>query len=212
MNRFPMNKPSHRMSPIRLLALLWIVYAFTGCTVHRLEMGPTIDFQAITIQEGTMGVAQVLDQLGPPGKISALPNGFVFLYEYFAPRERMVGGRIPIEELEEYNPFKMDVGRGQARRQTLLLIFDHAGMLLQQHHREDQEALGRGVRLSFIASYGDLIDTGYLDQAGPNQWGLSLLEPLKKGLNRQQDLESGRSGVEQIGTPSKVGQRALEFN
>jgi hypothetical protein len=176
-------------------------------------MGPELENPSALILSTDTHFGQVLNQMGPPHKISALPAGFVFLYEYFAPSERLVGGKIPIEEFEKYNPFKMDVGRGLARRQTLLFFFNQEGRLLQRHQVKEKEALGKGLRLSFLTSYGNLIDTSYIGHGtGPNQWGVSLLKPLKKALNRQQDLDTGLSGVEQIGTPAKMGQRSLEFN
>jgi len=209
-----MKKHLNRGTALLIAGLLWSLWAMAGCTVHQLEIGPTLDHQSAVMEDGNMDLTRVLNQLGPPVRVSALPNGFVFLYEFYAPEMRGVGGKIPIKEFESYDPFRLDVGWGSARRQVVLLFFDRNRLLIPvPHHYQDKGEIGKGARLSFLIKFGDLIESDYDDdRAGLHQWGMSLLQPLDRALNRQQDMESGFSGVELIDTPTSVGQHTLEFD
>ena len=72
--------------------------------------------------------------------------------------------------------------------------------------------MGRGLSLQFIVKVAPIVDTKYLEKPYPqHNWGFSLLQPLSMGLNRKQSLDSGNHGLEQRGTPTDVGQHALEF-
>ena len=172
-----------------------------------------LDTADLAVDSGNTHFGAVLDQLGPPHKISALPNGFVFLYEYYAPKGWQVGGRLPTQEADALKTFRLDFGAGAARRQTLVLLFDDTGMLTQkQRLQEEGEDVGAGAKVSVLSGSGNLIDTASVDSTGgPNHWGASLLMPMGKSLNREQDLETGQSGVEQVRTTTKVGQHTLEL-
>lgn len=209
-----MKKRLSRLAALLIAGLLWSLWALAGCTVHRLEIGPTLEHQWAVMEDGHMNLTRILDQLGPPAKVSSLPNGFVFLYEFYAPEMMGVGGRIPIKQFENFDPFRLDIGGGSAQRQVVLLFFDENGLLVPNpHYHQDKMGIGSGARLSFLFKFGDLIEFDYDDErAGLNQWGMSLLQPLQKALNRQQDMESGFSGVELIDTPTSVGQNTLGFD
>ncbi len=50
-------------------------------------------------------------------------------------------------------------------------------------------------------------------EENPNSldWGISLLKPLPEILNIPNNLKTGNTGVEQLGTPKSVGQHTLEM-
>jgi len=173
-----------------------------------------LDPPDIATNAESIHVGEILDQLGPPHKISALPGGFVFLYEYYAPQGWQAGGRLPVQEAEFFKWVRADLGAGFARRQVLVLLFDDTGMLTQKKRlQEEREDIGVGAKLSLLSGSGNPIDTIDADMTGgPNQWGASLLMPLGKALNRGQNLETGQSGVEQVGTTTNVGQHTLELD
>lgn len=196
--------------------ILWcvVVWAAAGCTIQQLTMGSMLEPADIALDAESIHFSKVLEQLGPPHKMSDLPGGFVFLYEYYAPQGWQAGGRLPFQEADFLSWLRADLGAGFARRQALVLLFDDTGMLTQkQHLRDEREDSGAGVKLSFLLGSGNLIDTVDVDRTvGPHQWGASLLMPLDKALNRAQNLETGQCGVEQFGTSTKVGQHTLEFD
>ena len=215
LNGFPMkkNRPD-RLSPLRNLILCCVVtWAAAGCTVQQLAMGPMLDPADVAMDAQSVHFGELLNQLGPPHKISALPGGFVFLYEYYAPRGLQAGGRLPVQEADFLQWVRVDLGAGAARRQTLVLLFDDTGrLILQKRLQDEEEDRGAGASLSFLLKSGTMSDTVDIGSAAdPNQWGASLLMPLGKALNREQNLGTGQSGVEQVGTTTKVGQQALEL-
>jgi biotin-(acetyl-CoA carboxylase) ligase len=93
-----------------------------------------------------------------------------------------------------------------------LLVFDEQGILRNHKSHQGKEHLGLGAGINLLLSKKNLIDTSYLEKsAAVDQWGASLLKPIDKVLNLHYSLETGTNGVEQIGTPTTVGQHSLEF-
>ncbi len=50
-------------------------------------------------------------------------------------------------------------------------------------------------------------------EENPNSldWGISLLKPFPEISNIPNNLKTGNTGVEQLGTPKSVGQHTLEM-
>ncbi|UCH46610.1 MAG: hypothetical protein JSU95_10825 [Betaproteobacteria bacterium] len=152
---------------------------------------------------------QVLDTLGPPTRISALPDGFAFEYESFRIDERQLGLSPNVKFLRW---FKLAYGTARVARETYTLVFDSNGLVKAfGNAREDQDA-GKGLAFQFIVTVTQVVDTRYLDEwPGQHAWGVSMLQPLPVALNREQSLDSGEHGIEQRGTPTSSGQRTLEW-
>ncbi len=196
------------LSGLFLVAMISILFA--GCTVLRKEIDVPIDHAEISLKEGETHYRTVLQQLGPPAELSALPKGQAFLYEHIIAKEKQIG--IGFGNLDVLSWFKFSSGKGKADRQAFLLIFDEEGLLRQKSFRGYDEKMGSGISLQIFFAVDALVDSSYLDDSvGPNQWGSSLLMPLPQALNIRQSLDTGTEGLEQGGTPAAVGQHTLEL-
>ena len=161
---------------------------------------------------GETNYSQVLNQLGPPSKVSALGNGLAFLYEHTRAAENQLGINLEIQPVPWLRWFKLTTARGKAKRQAFLLVFDEQGILQNQRFYEWDENLGGGSSVQFFIAVSSLVDTTqFKDAIGPHQWGSSLLRPLPQTLNARQSLDLGTGGFELQATPTKVGQHTLEM-
>jgi hypothetical protein len=200
------TKPLH----VSLVAtLILISLAGAGCTTIGKQIGEPILIGQVQLQEGVTNVFQVIDVLGPPHHMSALPGGSVMVYEYINAVERQFGVNMDFLGLEW---FKTSFGRAKAKRQVLLLLFDDDGFLRAQDYRDWTEDLGNGFGFQLFFVAVPTVDTRHLN-AKPEQlsWGRAALEPLPVTLNTGQSLMSGSHGIEMRGTPDSVGQRSLEM-
>jgi hypothetical protein len=195
---------------VSLVAMLFlIVLSGTACTTIGKQIGEPIAVDRVQLLEGSTSVFQVVDTLGPPHHISALPGGSVMVYEYIDATERQFGLNLDFLGLDW---FKMSFGRAKAKRQVLLLLFDDDGLLRAQDYRDWTEDLGNGFGFQLFFVAVPTVDTRHLN-AKPEQlsWGRAALEPLPVTLNTGQSLMSGSNGMEMRGTPDSVGQRTLEM-
>lgn len=209
-------KSLHDRRSAALSLVLWcaVALAAAGCTIQQVTLGAALDPPDVDTVTNGARYGEILAILGPPHKMSALPEGFVFLYEYYAPQGFQAGGRLPGQDTDFLRWLRADLGVGFARRQTVVLIFDDAGRLTRNHRLQDEtEDGGAAASLSILTGavqLADPVDVG--DADGCHQWGASLLQPLGKALNRAQNLDTGQNGVQQIGTTTKVGQQTLAFD
>jgi hypothetical protein len=180
-----------------------------SCTTLSKEMGDPIDLGGIRLKKGETDYGSVLHELGAPAKISALPVGFVFLYESISVKEKQLGLNF---DRPVWRWLKISLAKSKVKRRALLVIFDDAGVLRSQQSLEREEDLGMGVDIQFIMRVASLVDTSHLEEKrGPNQWGFELLRPLPETLNRGQSLDTGATGLEQTGMPTGAGQNTLEL-
>jgi hypothetical protein len=206
------NESRQWLSVLPILAL--VLFLFAGCSVLKKEIGVAVDPAEIGFLEGETHYRAILDQLGPPAKVSALPEGLAFLYEYARTDEKQIA--IGLGELVVINEilglFKLSGGRGIADRQAFLLTFDDKGILKSQRFNEYRENLGTGGAIQIFLTVAPLIDSSFLeDEIGPPEWGKTLLRPLPETLNVRQSLDTGDHGLEQEGTTTAVGQHTLEL-
>ena len=192
---------------LRLAALGFVLAIGTsGCADLHFTRGPFLSFEPSALTPGESRTRDVLSALGPPDKLSRIGDGFAFLYERFDARERQLSISVP-----RVDGLKLVLGRGTARRQTLLLEFDAEGTLLARRIEDRSGRIGSGGALQFVVVVAPLVDVSPLtDRAPQHRWGAGLLRPLLHGLNRGQDLDSGTGGLEQLATPKRAGQRTLE--
>jgi hypothetical protein len=164
---------------------------------------PTAD-----LEEGVTRVSDVVDLLGPPARMSALPDGLAMLYEYIDASERQLGINL---ELIGLDWFKLAFGRGAADRQALLLVFDQDGTLRAREYKAWHENIGRGLGFQIFFVAMPTVDSKHLWES-PEQftWGRQALDPLTVALNVGSSVTSGSHGIEMRGTPDSVGQRTLE--
>jgi len=181
----------------------------SGCSVIRQDVG-----QPLVVDTGALATLsdyhQVLRRLGPPHKVSVTDHGMVFLYEEVDLTERQIGINLTTKDIAL---FKAVVGREFADRRTLLIIFDAAGRTQSHHYREWSDIAGQGAALQFTFVVAGVADEGDLnDSPAAHDWGFGLLEAsLPRALNRQSSLDTGHAGAELKGTPTNIGQHALEL-
>lgn len=193
----------------QLLVLLFGV-VLSGCTVVRndYEFPSAQTGKAV---EGKTHYSKVLDEFGPPLKLSALDNGMVFLYESASTVEDQLGVSISISNL---NFLKFVFGGGKANQEVALFSFDSEGILRSTSIDSWSRSLGSSASLQFILALLPVTDTGGIGDSPPAlDWGAGLLQPdVAIALNHHNSLDTGLSGVEQQGTPRSAGQRALELH
>ena len=104
-----------------LSILLLLVCIFQGCTVIHKQIDSPLQFDEKYINRDQTYISTVLENLGPPAKMSALGNGVVFLYEYTLITERQLGITVRYRLL---SLIKFSHAKTKADRQNLLLLFD----------------------------------------------------------------------------------------
>lgn len=194
----------------RKISLLLMAVLCSSCTVLHKEVGRPLDMESIHYDVGRTHYHAVLDALGPPARMTALPSGFAFLYESLSIRERQLGISSQYEWLQL---IKLSLADSDLRRNCLLLHFNSEGLLVSQSSINTLERLGMGGSIQPILSLQQIVDTAeYEDDAYVAMgWGASLLSPLPQTINMNQSLNSGSAGLEQSGTTSKIGQHTLEM-
>ena len=194
---------ARRPAALRAFAALAVVLTATGCADLRFRRGPFLELSE-PFEPGATRTRDALERFGPPDKLSRAGTGFVFLYERFDARELQIG-----VTLAEW--FKLVVGRGTARRQALMLEFDADGRLVAHQLDDRKGRIGSGGSLQLLVTVAPLVDVSDLTARAPqHRWGAGLLRPLPQTLNRGQDLDAGRHGLERRATPRRAGQRTLE--
>jgi hypothetical protein len=198
-------------SGIRIaMALLFGSTLFlSGCSIFHTEIGKPLKKPAVPLVQGKTSVRAVVKELGPPHLVSALSNGFVFLYEYHQIREFQWGVSLKALKLPYFKIVKADSRLSESVR---ILTFDDRGILRAEGSAVWNEKLSAGAALQWIVSAISLTDTTpFLQSSGSISWGRRLLEPLPKVLNSRQNLTDGSHGVEIISSPDFVGQSTLEM-
>ena len=191
------------------MAAVGIGMLLQACTVIHQEVGQALHVDHSSLSEATH-YSEVLDLLGPPHKISRTSSGMVFAYEEVDLTERQLGVNLTIKDV---TLLKVVVAREYADRQALMIVFDEGGDLKSYGHDEWSDIVAEGGAFQFIFVIASVADEGTLnDSPIVHDWGMGLLEANHShSLNRQSNLDTGQSGIEQIGTPTAVGQRTLEL-
>ena len=191
-------------------ALSVLIIVLAGCSSLRKTIDPGIRLEQCTFEAESAHYHEVLDELGPPARLSAVSGGFVFIYEALVLDEKQiaVGGQTDWLQL-----LKMSFAGTDLNRKSYLLRFDSDGTLVAAGILQSKEDLGTGGALQAVFSIKQIVDTSaYEDDAFDSiNWGVSLLDPLPSTLNFDQSLTSGRAGLEQSGTTTRIGQHTLEM-
>ena len=194
-------------------AVLTSLLLLQGCLQIHREFGQDVYSQAAELiqSEQEIDVARVLEVLGPPQKLSALPQGYAFLYQFSVVDEQQIGLS---SDLPVLRWLKFSMAAANARIKTTVFRFDDHDQLIAASSAITHSDLGDEKSIMFALAMSALVDSddlGY-DRWGSNLWGASLLQSTAKTLFVQSDLDSGNIGFEQRGTPTRVGQRTLELH
>jgi hypothetical protein len=194
----------------RAASILLGCFVLTGCSSLHKEVQSGVILDQVSYEARSVHYHQVLDDMGPPARLTASPGGFAFIYEDLIIDELQlgIGGRNNFWEW-----LKLSMAGTTLERRSLLLQFDPDGALKSAGLLESEEDLGKGGAMQLILQVKQIVDTSeYEDDAiDAARWGVKLLEPLPIALNTPQNLNTGASGLEQSGTTTKVGQHTLEM-
>lgn len=193
----------------RLCCLLVAAVLLAGCTQWRYRLGDQLAQLEQAPPTGTP-LAEVLETLGPPLRISASPTGYVLAWERWHVRENSLGfslGALGADFLS------VDWGSLRADGEYLLLAFDRERRLASASSSQWDNHRGGGQAVQPLFSFVDVVDAEELvERLSTHRWGASLLQELPEGLNRESSPDTGQGGLEQRGTPPGVGQRTLEMD
>jgi hypothetical protein len=182
----------------------------SGCAVLQQDLGKPLPLDEMDKVEAGSHFAEVLDEFGPPTKMSSLPDGMVFQYEYIRLKERQYGLIFP-GEIGKW--IKAVFGSADADIEVALFIFDQDGVLRGSDAEAWRADAGAGFSVTLIFSAGSLTDTQNYEQSASRalEWGAALTQPPLNTLNARQDLETGANGVQLTATATRVGQHSLEL-
>ncbi len=195
-----------RLFPAALLACL----ALYGCSQWHYELGTPVTASQTpdTAESPTLGA--VLAVLGPPLRISATPDGYVLAWEHWRIRESAIG--VSLGPLIGTDFLSIDWGDARMEGEFILAVFDRDHRLTASAFSTWDSDAGGGTALQpFIGL--SLVDVDDLvDQLPHHRWGGTYLDRLPKALNAPYRPDNGRAGIQQRGTPARIGQQTLELD
>lgn len=193
------------LRPALLLAAALVF--LPACSHLTTRIGTPIASEPEGLEGATLD--RVLGELGAPSRLSAAPSGgFFLLYESIVAEEHQIGLSIPVSWLRY---FKIAFGSGRAERRQLVVRVSGRGVVESLGGEATDQDLGGGTGIQLLVSVVPTVDIRDLrEPAFQHAWGRGLLARVPEGLNRGPSLETGASGLEQRGTPTRAGQHTLE--
>jgi len=198
------------LAPAKALLGLALAAAASACTAlpfsagftdEGSEFGDALPAAAEDLIAGQASDADVLDALGPPAAVTALPHGYAFLYESGRLSSKSVGGSV----------YSLRAGYSWSDAQFAIgaFVFDAEGTLVGRAVERSEDGTGSGFAIGTQKSKAaeQLL---YTLPAAQHYWGRQMLRPIPRTLNQASNPDSGESGLERRGTTTKVGQRSLE--
>lgn len=190
-------------------AWLCLVLILQGCSQWYYTLGKPLSAADAPDPMQQPRVSDVLATLGPPQRMSATSSGYVMAWEYWDIREQSLGISLGAAGADFLS---IDWASAQARGTFLLATFTSEHRLLGSAIAEwDSDAGGgRGIQPLFgIVSVVDVDDL--LRDMPQHLWGATSLGRPPHTLNSASDPDSGQAGLEQRGTPRRIGQNSLDF-
>ncbi len=182
----------------------------SACAHLEHDIGETLAVESLSNLASGSHYGKVLDLYGPPTKMSALPDGMVFLYEHVKLTERQYGLILP-GEIGKW--IKAVYASADADVEVMLLVFDEQGKLRGADAQAWSADAGAGMSMTLIFSAGSFTDTEEYETSAARSldWGKALTMPLLKTLNAEQNLENGANGVQLTTNSKNIGQHTLEL-
>jgi hypothetical protein len=196
----------------RATARVWLgcllALSLAGCTQSVYRMGGELP-PAFAVQPGTP-LSSVLGELGPPLRVSSTPQGWVMAWEHWRVAEASLGLSLGLVGADLLS---LDWGDARVRGDFLLLGFDRQHRLTDSARVAWDNDVGDGSAVLPLIGGVPVVSVADLLLPLPyHAWGGASLLPLPTALNNAQRPDMGTTGIEQRGTPSALGQRALELN
>ena len=190
--------------------LLLVLFA-CGCTLGRKKVGQGMAFPAEPYKVGVTHRDEVLDELGPPLKMTVLPEGYAFMYESLDTQELQLGFSLPVPVISW---FKLVIAQADYEHQVMVYQFDRRHRLIASAGDDTHFDLGNTMAVQPIFTVQMLFDTSEVENEVVDfvEWPAFCLLPLPQTLNRNSSLNGGVAGIEQRGTAPAVGQRTLEMH
>ena len=193
---------------MRYSALLLGLIMLAGCTQWRYDLGTPLSAEQLPAASAGLNLGNVLQQLGPPHRVSATADGYVLAWESWKIREDTIGlslGALGADLLS------VDWGKARVSSDFLLAFFDRQHRLTGSAFTQWQGDAGGGRAVQPMLGLVSLVDVDDLvDYLPQHRWGASLLQPLPKAANRDSRPDTGQNGIQRRGTPAGVGQQSLE--
>ena len=190
------------------LLILGLPAVLAGCSSFRTELGQALPSHPAYAARQTR-VETVLHDLGPPDRISALGDGFAFLYDHSTVSEFQFGLSLNLPIIRY---LKFVKAKNHLDQEVLLLTFDDRGVLLGMGSDSWKENLGGGTALQLLVAVTSLTDVSALRRpADAHSWGRALLQRPPVVLNLAQSLRTGANGLQQRAAPVYAGQQTLEM-
>ncbi|MCK4565466.1 MAG: hypothetical protein KAU94_12425 [Verrucomicrobia bacterium] len=179
--------------------------------MNRKKLNQNLAFPKQPYADGITHSDDVLDELGPPLEISALPHGYVFMYESLDVLEFQLGFSLPIPVI---NWFKFVVAQADYDHHVQIYQFDDEHRLIASGGEDTHFDLGNSTAVQPILTVEAMFDTSSVENEVVSfvEWPAFCLLPLPQTLNRAQSIDTGTAGLEQRGTAPFVGQRSLEMH
>ena len=191
------------------LLLLCSCVLLAGCTRWSYDIGRNLSPDDVPAVEDNLVIGDVLAKLGPPQRMSALPNGYVLAYEYWHIVEDKIGLSLRAAGADLLS---LDWGSARTEGDFLLLSFSTDHQLVDSTFEQWNRDAGGGTGVQPLISVVSVVDVGDLTNPMPqHRWGAFSLQALPVTLNAESHLDSGDNGLEQRGTPVNIGQRSLEM-
>ena len=190
------------------LPLLLACLLLGGCvTQWHYDLGEHMDADAVPLPAAGTSLAESLALLGPPHRMSASETGYLLAWEHWHVRETNVGfslGAVGADFLSA------DWGRMRASGEFLLLTFDREHLLTAAVRTDWDSDRGGGQAVQPFFSFVPVVDADDLvRRMHQHRWGMDILQPTTRALNRNSSPYTGQAGIEQRGTPQGIGQQSL---
>ena len=192
------------------LTPILLVAALSGCAQLEHRLGSPITMDAAGKIPVGSHYSTVLDELGPPTKISAVQNGMAFLYERVTLTENQYGLILP-GDIGKW--IKAVYASADADVEIILFVFDEFGNLRSADEQAWSADAGAGMSATLIFSAGSFTDTEQYESSAVRSldWGRALTMSPMVLLNSRQSLENGENGLQLTTVPKGVGQHTLEL-
>lgn len=192
-------------------AICAISLLLCGCALSRKHMNPNLTVPDERPEIGVMHRDEVLKKLGPPLKMTILPNGYAFMYEGLTAIELQLGFSLPIPYI---NWFKFVFAEADYDHIVLVYVFDREHRLIAMGGNDTHFDLGNSMAVQPVFTVQMLFDTTAIENeiVDLTEWPEFCLQPLPQTLNRANSMNVGVTGLEQRGTAPSVGQRATEMH
>ena len=188
-----------------------ILIGNSGCALHRKKLNQNLVFPEQSYQDGITHSDEILNELGPPLKMTSLPHGYAFMYESLDTLELQLGFSLPIPVI---NWFKFVFAQADYDHQVLIYQFNDEHRLVASGGEDTHFDLGNSTAIQPIITVEAMFDTSNVenDVVHFTEWPAFCLLPLPQTLNRAQSVDTGMAGIEQRGTAPAVGQRSMEMH